>query len=537
MRINGQKVNTGDVDSVIALLKTLPGGFGQERDFTRARNVTPEDYKDRQAFQCQRQAMRDLDAWQFGKDEEKLLSARWNFEQAIQLCAAAGDEERQAAALSGLAQVQLESGETEAAIHSFEDAIAIQERYPDGRAMCETLGGLHHALFNASKEKSSLWHRKEIGDIHDRMREIRARHSALFPYRHNEAPDKEAYRIEQGELGFSAEQKIGTDYVQDCICVIIRDPVTRKTALAHVDAATDVESLDEAFNRLPEHADTPLQVKLAGARYGAEGASNAKGHENSRSNIQRITDYLDTRDVEIVSAQIQELEQPNSIVVDPLTFTIEERFPAIENPDALVAATRPRYEERNRPLHVALDLTVSTVRAAVLLGRPAATLVNAHYAGRSDEEICAGFYEGACLGDIKTPRFIEETIALVHAYEESIATLKHAVSEKLDALKSDGAKVKRHHCADVEALLRECPIHVGEGAAKANQPIVEIIQNALFSVEDREVAIHADVLKDFAFAPNHAYAVIEGQYKDKSFQAKYASAQGQQKGATHVGIG
>ncbi len=55
--------------------------------------------------------------------------------------------------------------------------------------------------------------------------------------------DYEAVRVEQHKVGFSDKEKIGTDNIQQCIAVILHDPLTKKTALAHVDRFTDASSL------------------------------------------------------------------------------------------------------------------------------------------------------------------------------------------------------------------------------------------------------------------------------------------------------
>jgi hypothetical protein len=57
--------------------------------------------------------------------------------------------------------------------------------------------------------------------------------------------DKDAYRVEQREVGFSDKEKIGTDNLQQCIAIIVHDPKTKKTALAHFDRGTDPQSISE----------------------------------------------------------------------------------------------------------------------------------------------------------------------------------------------------------------------------------------------------------------------------------------------------
>ena len=44
-----------------------------------------------------------------------------------------------------------------------------------------------------------------------------------------------AHRVEQGGIGFSTDRTIGTEHVGNCVGIIVRDPVTARTALAHYD--------------------------------------------------------------------------------------------------------------------------------------------------------------------------------------------------------------------------------------------------------------------------------------------------------------
>lgn len=50
-------------------------------------------------------------------------------------------------------------------------------------------------------------------------------------------------------FGFSDKEKIGTDNIQQCVAVILHDPLTKKTALAHVDRFTDASSLTHECNK------------------------------------------------------------------------------------------------------------------------------------------------------------------------------------------------------------------------------------------------------------------------------------------------
>ncbi len=82
-----------------------------------------------------------------------------------------------------------------------------------------------------------------------------------------------AHKINQSEVGFSDNEKIGTDNIQQCVVVIIRDPLTKETALAHVDRFTKPESIsNDVIDKFPK--DHSLEVYLVGGRDKKEKLNN-----------------------------------------------------------------------------------------------------------------------------------------------------------------------------------------------------------------------------------------------------------------------
>ncbi len=72
-----------------------------------------------------------------------------------------------------------------------------------------------------------------------------------------------AIRVEQNEVGFSDSTPIGTDNIQSCIVLIIRDPISKKTALAHISNATEIGSIRKIFQHLPNNE---VEIGIIGGR-------------------------------------------------------------------------------------------------------------------------------------------------------------------------------------------------------------------------------------------------------------------------------
>jgi hypothetical protein len=67
--------------------------------------------------------------------------------------------------------------------------------------------------------------------------------------------------IGQQQFGISINQPLGTSDLIDCLCLMVHDPISKKTALAHIDRKTAIRSLDAIFQEFP---DSELQVRLVG---------------------------------------------------------------------------------------------------------------------------------------------------------------------------------------------------------------------------------------------------------------------------------
>jgi chemotaxis receptor (MCP) glutamine deamidase CheD len=150
--------------------------------------------------------------------------------------------------------------------------------------------------------------------------------------------DYEAHRVEQREVGFSNREKIGTDNIQQCVAVIIYDPESKETALAHVDRFTDPKSLsDEVIDKFPlPAAGKKLQVYLVGGRDRSPGSIAV-----SDGNIRKVMEVLKTYPhIDIKSADIGNKEIPSGVVFDPLTGKLEHAIPGKESETAALRQAR-----------------------------------------------------------------------------------------------------------------------------------------------------------------------------------------------------
>jgi tetratricopeptide (TPR) repeat protein len=165
--------------------------------------------------------------------------------------------------------------------------------------------------------------------------------------------DAQAYSVEQHEVGFSDHEKIGTHNIQQCVTVIIRDPVTKKTALAHIDWATDPRSLSDVISRFSP--DAKLEVHLVGGR-----DLSPQGLSTSKNNVSKVLTQLALHsNIDIKSADIDEKGSPSGVVFDPQTGKLEHAVPGKVDETLHLRAARIQFVGEHPALHEAFDLTKS----------------------------------------------------------------------------------------------------------------------------------------------------------------------------------
>lgn len=188
--------------------------------------------------------------------------------------------------------------------------------------------------------------------------------------------DYDAHRVEQHEVGFSNKEKIGTDNIQQCVAVILYDPVTKKTALAHVDKFTDATSLSEVISQFPPG--TKLNAHLVGGR-----DRSPQSKEVSDENIRKVTAELHKHSsVDIKSADIGDKGAPSGIIFDPQTGKLEHGVPGKHH------ETTPERKlllniSPNSKLNFAFDFTKSKdIKAVELTNQQKEQVVLEHLSSR-----------------------------------------------------------------------------------------------------------------------------------------------------------
>lgn len=275
--------------------------------------------------------------------------------------------------------------------------------------------------------------------------------------------------IEERQVAYTDSHLLSTHNIQSCVVMIIRDPQTHKTAMAHINSATNKESLADVFKEFP--TDREIHVRLVGAR---------SQTEEGKKNVQKIVEVLRTYDnVRVVSADILTAHCPSAITYNPLDDTLSHGvvvakpgshaalYPATV-PLGIFSKTENSTTHETLPLHTAVSLENGkhTKHPLLLNRRSLFNVYNHHYSDQGDGDVYEYFKNA--LGP-QSPRHILSALFLVRdankvETERLMSTVSHCCKECYDVV------------IDEESLrnfLLSAPKYIGENAQKLNATLID----------------------------------------------------------------
>ena len=193
-----------------------------------------------------------------------------------------------------------------------------------------------------------------IGELSDAIE-----HLSRAYYVYQGKMDYDAYRVEQGEVVFFNQDKIGTDNVQDCVTVIVRDPKTCRTALAHIDISVNPNALKTDV--LDKFTKGKLDVYLLGGRY---------EEQSAKENIEKVVTALlaDKRhEINIKTSDIgTNKDFPSAIVFNPVNGELIQAVPAKCTSDKAERQCNLVFGGSNKNLYQAFDTERQTNTPLIL---------------------------------------------------------------------------------------------------------------------------------------------------------------------------
>lgn len=493
MLINGEAITTNDIQGILSQVRQLPGGFTERT----ARRTDDSVYRQSEAYHLANKGSDILAEWQAKKAPALLNSAAHHYREALKAAESSGDKLIQSITAGRYAEAAPTiEGNINAAIRYLTDAVVLAEEYGAKDFASQYASRLHEIIF--MKVKYGIEHDVAPGQLNPWikvLRDARWRAATMFRNQYGEAVDVDAFRVEQGEVGFSKGHKIGTDFLVQCVCPIIRNPKTGLTAFAHIDHGTDIASLDHVLERLGyQHTGDPLQIRLVGG--------NAEAHQEGQlqaeflrsvagHNIFSLMAYLREKNIDIISSDIMEKDQPSAVVVDPQTFDLMEAIPGRVNPDFFLAQGRAMLSAPGKPLHHVFDLSRSANRTPVLVTEQLAESLNA-LADLPIHSVYAMFtQEGEQAGGLVAER-VQSVESLVDDYRKSVNHILQHVGIRIRELQAHGVSFDTQVVQSMIDAVASRSVYVGENADKANAGLIDFVRKEFIAITDNGEAYHID---------------------------------------------
>lgn len=456
LTIGGKPVQGGSIDMLVAQLQALPSAYKERR-----RVFTPllplEDNHS--------PAGKEI----YAAHNTSLAQVGCNhYKRAAELYAADGKFLEEADALSRAAQQLLffippfiyRPIPPEEAITLLNQSISYYEKNQHLNFAYFDYDYLYQAQSKAFTHYKSIGDTEHMDKAAQAMAELRVRARALRNDMYGGA-DPTAHRVEEGEIGFSADERIGTDLVSQCVTILARDPKTHKTAIAHIDYQVNLDSLDQLFAGF---GDGKIEMRLIGASHTES--------DHSKNNLEKVLRHLADKNVDIISADI--LQGPSAAanaVVDPKDFSVEEKIPTRHTINANIGNALLSFCKNGKPLEVQFDLTKNKERAPIFLTREALGDIRKHYEHKDEAEIERYLHH---MRYYDLPIGVDDKLELVHAYQQEWHVLEATLDRTIKAQGADAEQAGRAHAA-----LAKQRFYIGENAAKANAPIHAWLEHEL----------------------------------------------------------
>lgn len=291
-----------------------------------------------------------------------------------------------------------------------------------------------------------------------------------FPLVDSGASLREGALVEQGEIGFSDKDPLGTWNLHECIALVVKNTRTGRIFLAHVDYDRDLERLDSAFKKLGTVGGDTLQVRLVGAKYD-DMSGDSRQALASHTTLHRTLTELHQAclrcgvEGEILSAQVLEEHQPSAFIVEPESFSLTHAVIPSSSQDAILRRALLLLDEWDTELRDGPDLIEKQEKAPLILSAEA-------HARLQDLLVLP---EGWLLSQRMQEEFFTDWP------DEFSVRWKHEMREIRRALESAYADLFAESVPDSSflELVRQFPIAVGDGAKRYNEVLRQCISDYL----------------------------------------------------------
>ncbi len=280
---------------------------------------------------------------------------------------------------------------------------------------------------------------------------------------------RQGITVEERQVAYTDSRLLSTHNIQSCVAVIIRDPHTKKTAMAHINSTTTQASLADVLKEFP--TDREIQIRLVGAR---------SATDEGKKNVQKIVEVLRTcPNARVISADILTAHCPSAIIYNPIDGRLSHGVIAIKPgshaalyPAANSLGVMPTTEDSTAhaqiPLHTSITLVSGKhIKQPLLLNpRSLFNLYNQDYICQDNAAVYRYFKDA--LGP-QAPGHLISSLSLARdanntATEHLMTTVSHCCKEHYDV---------EINPISLRYFLLSAPKYIGKHAEEHNATFIE----------------------------------------------------------------
>jgi hypothetical protein len=309
--------------------------------------------------------------------------------------------------------------------------------------------------------------------------------------------DNDALCVQENEVGYTTNKRIGTINATECLMVAIKNPANGRVAMIHINNKTKASSLDAVFAKLGDPNGQNFEVKIVGAKVMTAEQRDMLGVDpkdtRPQENVKKVLGYLSGRkDVNVTTCQILKWGQPVNIIVEPKSFTLSEEL-ALNDPDRIIVATGASIiEDANQPLREAFDLDEHHGYKPIIIRKFMPMMEVLSSIERPDFAVIHGLLNSK--NEIPmSPMYVEAPFAIAQyaiLHRKAAMPLLEQAIHKIEEHELSGRRLLGDLRKSAKAALFNAHLAVGEGSERHNAQFAQFIQDQWINVKDGNASIN-----------------------------------------------
>ncbi len=467
MLINGQPVLTDHVPSIIEQLQKLPRGVQQTATLEIQMghylgNVLPV------------LAEYSMHAARGVIDPKLFEQCCREIHNELSHCSPSADPARASHLYKLLGQLYEDIGDKERMIHNFHESLRLAKRGDERYVQAFSGPLLYTSVLNAIEDRSIS--PEQAKPILEECRQ--AMYWLTINGPHYEDAFHNAQALTEGEYGISNKEDMSTDSVGECGLIVLRDPKTCWTSMAHIDRFIAADKYDAVLDGRPTGPMMPLlNASLAGLCEN----DMVKSGGAQRTILANLIKFMLPHNINVVSAYILNETGVGNYVTRPETGEMIEGIGTKGYERALFTKIARNCTGKTESFLKAFNLIeTKEVKPCLITGQQARSFIL--YMNNSPEKKVFDDFVQHFTGNSAWAIGIshtEQCLRFMDANTKASKEIAQTVEMNLAGMYPGEESGRIHALTNAVPSIYVAPKYIGEGSREENAPLVDMISTHL----------------------------------------------------------